>query len=335
MKLSVVLPTYNGAKFLRQQIESILAQTDPDLELLTIDDGSTDETVSILDEYATKDNRVKRFAASDNRGQRIRLAEIAQAAQGQYIAISDQDDVWKEDRNGILIDAIGTNAVAFGRSQLIDENGMDMRMSVLESLGVNAHKSGRLTALFSPLLSAHAAIVRREWLNKCSFHSIIPFDLMIGLEALYSDGLVYKDSAVVYHRMHGANQTNGAVLKPKHKLLSRSKLNESLSFVSWLRLELTMTLYQLSESAILSADVRRTFKMCADQCRYAWYQPIKFSISKNRDLRRYLTNALANFASSDDDLSNFHFKVNSLTRGQFSSINAKLSWQRYMGRHDK
>jgi rhamnosyltransferase len=66
MKVNIVLSTYNGAKFLAEQIESIQKQTFTDWQLLIRDDGSTDETPQIIEQFATADKRIK-FINADNR----------------------------------------------------------------------------------------------------------------------------------------------------------------------------------------------------------------------------------------------------------------------------
>ena len=88
--VSVIIPTYNGACFLAQTIESVLAQTYPSLEVLVVDDGSTDATWAITAGYGPRVRYVRQAnagtAAARNRG----VAE----ARGQYIALLDHDDLW-------------------------------------------------------------------------------------------------------------------------------------------------------------------------------------------------------------------------------------------------
>lgn len=88
--VSVVIPTYNGAHFLAQTIESVLAQTYPNLEVLVVDDGSTDATPKIATRYGPRVRYVHQAnagtAAARNRG----VAE----ARGDYIALLDHDDLW-------------------------------------------------------------------------------------------------------------------------------------------------------------------------------------------------------------------------------------------------
>lgn len=90
--ISVALPVYNGEKYLAEAIDSILAQTFTDFELIIIDDGSTDESLKILMKYQQLDSRI-RLISRENKNLCITLNEIIDLAQGQWIARMDQDDI--------------------------------------------------------------------------------------------------------------------------------------------------------------------------------------------------------------------------------------------------
>ena len=90
--VSVVLPVYNGARFLREAIDSILAQSFPHFELIMIDDGSTDESPLILREYEKNDSRV-RVVVRENRGLATTLNDSINIACGTWVARMDQDDI--------------------------------------------------------------------------------------------------------------------------------------------------------------------------------------------------------------------------------------------------
>lgn len=97
--VSVVLPSYNSAGFIREAIESVLCQTYPHWELLIVDDCSEDDTVSIAGEYASTDSRVKLFQTASNSGSAALPRNLAiRQAKGRYIAFLDSDDVWLPDK---------------------------------------------------------------------------------------------------------------------------------------------------------------------------------------------------------------------------------------------
>lgn len=93
--VSVIMPTYNTGRILSESIESILAQTYPNFELLIADDKSDDEvTLSILKHYEQKDSRIKVVYLDENRGAGYARNKAIEAARGRYIAFCDSDDRW-------------------------------------------------------------------------------------------------------------------------------------------------------------------------------------------------------------------------------------------------
>lgn len=93
MKLSVIVPCYNAAKFLRETLESILHQDMRETEIICIDDGSTDETLKLLEEYPV---RILKHPKGANRGQSASINLGLREAKGKYIAFCDADDIWFE-----------------------------------------------------------------------------------------------------------------------------------------------------------------------------------------------------------------------------------------------
>jgi hypothetical protein len=90
--LSVFLPVYNAEPYLRAAVESLLSQTFEDFELLALDDGSTDQSLSILREYAAKDHRL-RVHSRENRGVVATANALIALARGRYLARMDADDI--------------------------------------------------------------------------------------------------------------------------------------------------------------------------------------------------------------------------------------------------
>lgn len=91
-KISVVMPVYNGEKYLKQAIDSILDQTERDFEFIIIDDGSTDSSKEILKEYEKRDSRIK-LLLRPHRGLVVSLNEAVGSAQSVYVARMDSDDI--------------------------------------------------------------------------------------------------------------------------------------------------------------------------------------------------------------------------------------------------
>ncbi len=93
--ISIALATYNGSKFLREQLDSILSQSMTDFEVIVCDDCSTDDTVKILYEYAAKDTRFNIHEHETNLGFKKNFEHILSLCKGEFIAFCDQNDIWE------------------------------------------------------------------------------------------------------------------------------------------------------------------------------------------------------------------------------------------------
>jgi glycosyltransferase involved in cell wall biosynthesis len=123
--VSVILPVYNSERFVAETIESVLAQTFREFELIAIDDGSTDRSREILDSFATRDPRV-RVVGRTNRGLVATLNEGLSLARGEYVARIDADDLCDPRRFELQVNAFADDPglVAVGSSAaVIDEEG--------------------------------------------------------------------------------------------------------------------------------------------------------------------------------------------------------------------
>ena len=98
MQIDILLATYNGEKYLKCQIDSILNQTHKNIRLLINDDCSTDNTRAILKEYEEKDDRIKVKYNEKNLGYVKNFEDLLKRVENKYFALSDQDDFWKEEK---------------------------------------------------------------------------------------------------------------------------------------------------------------------------------------------------------------------------------------------
>jgi glycosyltransferase involved in cell wall biosynthesis len=105
MDVSVLMPVYNGERYLAQAIESILGQTHRHFEFVIVNDGSTDRTEEILDRYAARDSRIRVFR-QDNQGQSAALNRGLELAKHDWVAIIDHDDISLPRRLELQIEAV-------------------------------------------------------------------------------------------------------------------------------------------------------------------------------------------------------------------------------------
>jgi len=114
-KISVVMPVYNGDRFIDKSIKSVLSQTFNNFEYIIINDGSTDDSLKIIESY--EDSRIKIINYSKNRGITFALNNGLNVAKGDYIARQDQDDISYPDRFMLQIEYLENNDV-----DLVDTN---------------------------------------------------------------------------------------------------------------------------------------------------------------------------------------------------------------------
>ncbi|MBF4515302.1 glycosyltransferase family 2 protein [Flavobacterium sp. ANB] len=92
--VSIITPTFNAEKYIRATLQSVLDQSYQNWEMILVDDGSTDETVKIIENFAEKDQRIKLFKLLKNSGNGFARNVALEKATGKYIAYLDADDLW-------------------------------------------------------------------------------------------------------------------------------------------------------------------------------------------------------------------------------------------------
>lgn len=126
------MPSYNSARFISASIESIIAQTFQDWELLIADDCSTDNSCAIIENYSKRDNRIKLFQLTQNQGAAVARNHSILQAQGRYIAFCDSDDLWMPNKLERQIEFMKKNNVEICFSSYIecDEQGNNLGIVV-------------------------------------------------------------------------------------------------------------------------------------------------------------------------------------------------------------
>ena len=215
-QISVIVPVYNVEKYLNRCVESILSQTFKDFELLLIDDGSTDNSGSICDEYEKKDCRIKvihkpNSGPSDARNVGIELAI------GKYILFVDSDDWVSNDLLDFLYKLIVKNNADIALSGYIS-TGNTINNSLLrcKETHVISKENIRKFCLNKEIVSPCGKLYKRDLFNKIRFPS----------------GQIYEDIFTVFQVM---SESNSVVvnLTPKYYYFSditsitRSKFTKS------------------------------------------------------------------------------------------------------------
>ncbi len=197
--VSVIIPAFNAEKYVRETLDSVLAQTYPALEVIVVDDGSTDSTPSILSEYGER----IRVIRQPNRGSAVARNVAVSAANGAWVAFIDADDLWRPEKLSRQMECCTrypvshTDSVCFGEA---------MAGEVLRS-SVTTPYAGRVLPqlLVRNFISNSTVMMRRELylqyggLNE-SLHGVEDWALWLRVCADHELG--YLPEPVVRYRMH-------------------------------------------------------------------------------------------------------------------------------------
>lgn len=221
-RISVALCTYNGERFIAQQIESILAQSMPVDEIVLGDDASSDNTVQIVEERVAGTNidlMVRRH--NPGLGVRSNFADAISATTGDVIILCDQDDVWHQDKVEKLVETLDDKELVHSDARLVDAEGNPKGSALLEELNVSAWEKRNLVdgdalavLLKRNLVTGATAAVKGEFAR-----SIMPVpdgwihDEWLGFIAAFDCQLVLLPEALTDYRQHENNQI-GAKKEP-------------------------------------------------------------------------------------------------------------------------
>jgi glycosyltransferase involved in cell wall biosynthesis len=209
MKLvSVLLPCYNSELYIREEIKSILEQTYTNFELIILDDGSTDNTISIIQRF--KDSRIRFLCENDNKGIVYQLNKGIEHAKGEFIARMDADDVssperfykqvvFLEDPKNSRIDVLGTDAISIGKEskEIAHRNYKPIQISFLLNF-------------YCPILHPTVMVRRKIFLNGFKYPDGFKYAEDLALWRLIDNGknIAILPEPLLKYRIH-QDQTNG------------------------------------------------------------------------------------------------------------------------------
>lgn len=228
--ISVALCTHNGARYVREQVASILAQTVPVAQIVLSDDASTDDTVAIV-EAAVAGSGVELVVLRNSPalGVVANFEQAAAACTGDLIALSDQDDVWRDDKLATIVGAFAAAPDArlvHSDADLVDQHLAPLPDSLLRSLEMTAREhrelqDGRSFATFlrRNLVTGATAVLRRELLEHARpFPASWVHDEWLAVVAAGLSRTQLVDDRLVLYRQHGANQIGAVTPTLRYKL---------------------------------------------------------------------------------------------------------------------
>lgn len=284
-KVAVLMSTYNGEQFLREQLDSILDQENVDLNLYVRDDGSNDHTIDILSEYADKHSNVHFYRGDKNLGACGSFLELlSKEYDADYFALADQDDIWDKDKISVAIEKLKTlpadkPALYHSNLRIVDQDGRYVRESHSKPLVAGAKYSfladvfvTGCTAVFNKKLQEIAVRVKPEHF---SMHDTWLYTVV----SMFGNCIYDFDSHISY-RQHSAN-----VIGTSKKKISAARIKREIS--RYFNRDLQPRLLNAKELLVqfdgdMDAETRKKVEKVAN---YKKSIPSTISLALDKDLR--------------------------------------------------
>jgi glycosyltransferase involved in cell wall biosynthesis len=213
--VSIIMPAYNAEKYIAASIESVLAQTFSDWELIVVDDGSTDSTATVVQEFATSDPRVRYIFQENGRLGKARNTGITNST-GRLIAFLDSDDLWLPTKLEVQTRAMAENNadVVYSKSYVFcDENIDDETQTLPSSAGKFSGPDFFDSLIRYPQIPVLTVLFKRSALDRVglfeegkAYHGCEDYDLWLRLARA---GLVFygMPDVLARYRRHGTAMT--------------------------------------------------------------------------------------------------------------------------------
>lgn len=220
--VSIAMTTYNGEKFLVEQLNSLLYQTYPIYEIIICDDCSTDGTIAILREFQKKHNKLIKIHSNEiNLGYIKNFEKALSLCSGDFIALCDQDDIWDNNKINDLLLHIGTNDAIHSDARLIDAEGEIISNSFTNFSNKKVNNTSILNLCMANIATGCTLMIKKEIVTKSiSFPIFFPHDHWLALLATAGNGISYYPKSLISYRQHESNVIGAHQSKAKKNMLS-------------------------------------------------------------------------------------------------------------------
>lgn len=241
-RIDILLASYNGAKFIGYQLDSIIAQWDSHIRLLIRDDGSTDGTSAIIAQYALQYPHIITILPTDcNVGATQNFNILLQHADADFIFFSDQDDIWEKDKISLTLQSftpdIATPQMCFTDLCKIDEAGNIINTSLyrhenINPLYTNTHRLLMQNVPYGCTMAINKSLA--EVIKSIPSEALLHDHWIALISSLFGE-IHYLPTATIRHRIHDTNASRAASVHRKEQDPSwRSKLRND-NFNNYLR----------------------------------------------------------------------------------------------------
>jgi len=221
------MATYNGANYLKEQLDSIYNQTYKNIEVIVTDDCSTDGTVEILEQYV-QTHGLKYYVNEKNLGFVKNFEKAISLCEGEYIALADQDDVWLPEKLKTLMAKIGSKLMIHSDCFIINAKGEIVTSSWKKE---NGYMVSVENLLFKNVVTGCTVLMHRNLLDSaCPFpRGLKHHDWWLALCAATRNSLKYTDECLIQYREHVAQETGRGDETPILRRVYRNVKNRYLN----------------------------------------------------------------------------------------------------------
>ncbi|RZL46617.1 MAG: glycosyltransferase family 2 protein [Pedobacter sp.] len=225
--ISICVCTYNGDKYLEEQLKSLINQDYPNFEIVIVDDRSTDTTYQILERFAAEHTNIHIYQNPNNLGYIKNFEKAISLSNGDLITLCDQDDLWESNKLSILFSRFDSSSILiYHNSNLIDEKNSFLNKTLAQSIGY-INGNNHVALFLNNCVAGHAMMFRKDLVLKIlPFPENIPHDHWIAYVALHNGYLQFLDLCLVNYRQHNFSVTYTHHLEKKQTSIFEDKLEK-------------------------------------------------------------------------------------------------------------
>ncbi len=206
--VSIAVATYNGGNHIEEQLNSLLRQDYPLLEIIISDDGSTDSTLSIIAALQSTHSNITCINNERGKGIKKNFENALMHCTGAYIALCDQDDIWMPEKISRLVGAIGNYSLVYHNSLFVNEKGESLHKTMSHKMNCYTGSNPEVFLLHN-CISGHAALFDRDLLSvTLPFPEAKYHDWWLAFVAASRNGVLYLPEVLVHYRQHQSSKTD-------------------------------------------------------------------------------------------------------------------------------
>jgi glycosyltransferase involved in cell wall biosynthesis len=240
--ISICMATYNGEQFLRQQMDSILAQSNQDWQLLIRDDGSIDNTVNIIKDYASRlPSKVRLVTDNEGRlGASLNFGKLLEYADAEYVMFSDQDDVWLPNKVELTLNAMKAAEQIYPNKPILIHTDLQVMDSQLNTIANSMWRYQKLSPgagdNLNRIMAQNVVTGCTVMINKKARAVSMPipkeavlYDWWLALNVCKHGKIVYLSIPSILYRQHSDNQVGAQRINAIHFLKKLCSIRELMS----------------------------------------------------------------------------------------------------------